>query len=63
MQIKKSPVDIVEEIPAPDVVRVQIRESVRRTDLLRAILRLSVRKAVWDGEVAARGEVRRGANG
>jgi hypothetical protein len=30
---------------------------------LRAILRLSVRKAVWDGEVAARGEVPHGANG
>jgi hypothetical protein len=37
--------DAVEIIPDPEIVRGMIRESVTRTELLRGLLRLAIRKA------------------
>lgn len=39
--------DYIEQLPDPDVVRAQIKESVQRTELLRSILRLAKRKAEY----------------
>jgi hypothetical protein len=41
------PPDPVEAIPDPDTVRLMLAESVRRTDLLRSLLRVSRRKAAY----------------
>jgi hypothetical protein len=45
METTKAHVDIVEEIPDPDTLRVQIKESLQRTELLRGLLKLSLKKA------------------
>jgi hypothetical protein len=49
--------DLIEEIPDPDTVRAEIRESVTRTEMLRGLLRLSLKKAARDR--AGREEVTR----
>jgi hypothetical protein len=39
--------DPVEAIPDPETVRLMLAEAVRRTDLLRSLLRISRRKAAY----------------
>jgi hypothetical protein len=41
-------IDPIEQIPDPDAVRAMITESVRRSDLLRSLLNVAVRKAAYD---------------
>lgn len=41
-------IDPVELIPDPDAVRAMLAESVRRSDLLRSLLNVAVRKAAYD---------------
>jgi hypothetical protein len=40
--------DLLDEIPDPDTVRGWLSDSVRRSDLLRSVLRLARRKAAHD---------------
>jgi hypothetical protein len=40
--------DLIERIPDPDTVRGQLAESVRQCDLLRSLLRVSIRKAAYN---------------
>jgi hypothetical protein len=42
-----SGLDLIDEVPDPDTVRRWLADSVRRTDLLRSLLRLAVRKAAY----------------
>ncbi len=37
--------DLIEQIPDPDTVRGWLAESIRRSDLLRSLLRVAIRKA------------------
>jgi hypothetical protein len=39
--------DLIEQIPEPNTVRGWLVDSIRRTDLLRSLLRLAVRKAAY----------------
>ena len=39
--------DPIETIPTPDVLRHLLADTIRRRDLLRALLRVSVRKSNW----------------
>jgi hypothetical protein len=39
--------DLLDQIPDPDTVRDWLAESVRRSDLLRSLLRLAKRKAAY----------------
>lgn len=39
--------DLLERVPDPETVRLWLSESVRRTDLLRSLLRLARRKAAY----------------
>lgn len=39
--------DLIEQIPDPDTVRGWLAESIRRSDLLRSLLRVSIRKAAY----------------
>jgi hypothetical protein len=41
----KRPSDLIDRIPDPETVRRWLAESVRRSDLLRSLLRLARRKA------------------
>ena len=45
--MSKSEFDPVESIPPPEDVRRLLAEAIRRSDLLRALLRLSHRKAAY----------------
>lgn len=40
--------DLLEQIPDPDTVRGWLAESIRRSDLLRSLLRLARRKAAYE---------------
>jgi hypothetical protein len=40
--------DLLDRIPDPDTVRDWLAESVRRSDLLRSLLRLAKRKAAYE---------------
>ena len=40
--------DIIDQIPDPDTLRGQLAESVRRTELLRSLLKLSIRKSTYN---------------
>jgi hypothetical protein len=42
-----APPDIINLIPDPETIREQLAESVRRTDLLRSLLRVARRKASY----------------
>jgi hypothetical protein len=42
-----SPPDLIEQIPDPDTVRGWLAESIRRSVLLRSLLRVAVRKASY----------------
>jgi hypothetical protein len=37
--------DVIEQIPDPDSLRTWLAESIRRSDLLRSLLRVAIRKA------------------
>jgi hypothetical protein len=64
MTIKYRRIDIIDEIPDPEVIRDQIREHVRRADLLRALLRVAIRRKEAAGrESAGRVEVPCAASG
>jgi hypothetical protein len=39
--------DLIEQIPDPETVQTWLAESVRRSDLLRSLLRLAQRKAAY----------------
>jgi hypothetical protein len=39
--------DLLDQIPDPDTVRGWLAESIRRSDLLRSLLRVSLRKAAY----------------
>ena len=39
--------DLVEQIPDPDTVRGWLAESIRRSTLLRSLLRVAIRKAAY----------------
>jgi hypothetical protein len=39
--------DLIEQVPDPETVRQWLAESVRRSDLLRSLLRLARRKAAY----------------
>jgi hypothetical protein len=41
------PPDLIEQIPDPDIVRDWLAESIRRSELLRSLLRVAVRKAAY----------------
>ena len=41
-------IDPIEQIPGPDAVRAMLAESVRRSDLLRSLLNVAVRKSAYD---------------
>jgi hypothetical protein len=45
--------DLIDQIPDPDTVRGWLAESIRRSDLPRSLLRVSIRKAAY-GESARR---------
>jgi hypothetical protein len=52
--------DLIEQIPDPDTVRDWLAESIRRSDLLRSLLRVAIRKAAYPRPTAPkRQEVRR----
>jgi hypothetical protein len=46
--------DLIEQIPDPDTVRSWIAESNRRSELLRSLLRVAIRKAAFDRATAKR---------
>jgi hypothetical protein len=52
------PHDPIEQIPDPETIRVMLAEPVRRTDLLRSLMRLAVRKAAYRRPRPAEREVR-----
>jgi hypothetical protein len=52
-QIQSYP-DLVEQIPDPDTVRSWIAQSNRRSELLRSLLRVAIRKAAFDRATAER---------
>jgi hypothetical protein len=39
--------DLIEQIPEPDIVRSWLAESIRRSTLLRSLLRVAIRKAAY----------------
>jgi hypothetical protein len=39
--------DLIEQIPDPDTIRGWLAESIRRSDLLRSLLRVAIRKAAY----------------
>jgi hypothetical protein len=39
--------DLIDQIPDPDTIRGWLAESIRRSDLLRSLLRVSIRKAAY----------------
>jgi hypothetical protein len=41
--------DLIEQIPDPNTVRGWLAESIRRSDLLRSLLRVAIRKAAYHG--------------
>jgi hypothetical protein len=47
IQLKSHP-DLLEQIPDPDLVRAWLAESNRRSELLRSLLRVAIRKAAFD---------------
>jgi hypothetical protein len=54
--------DLIEQIPEPDTVRGWLAESIRRSELLRSLLRVAIRKAAYRRLASAdRQEVRRGS--
>jgi hypothetical protein len=40
--------DLLEQVPDPDTVRSWLADSIRRSDLLRSLLRLAKRKAAYE---------------
>jgi len=40
--------DLIEKIPDPDTVRCWLAESIRRSELLRSLLRVAIRKAAFE---------------
>jgi hypothetical protein len=56
MENTGTPVDIVDSLPDPDEVRREIKECVERTQVLRQLLRVALKKA---RDRAGRGEVPR----
>ena len=54
--------DLIEQIPDPDTIRGWLAESIRRSDLLRSLLRVAVRKDAYRRPtVRGQQEVRRGS--
>jgi hypothetical protein len=47
--------DLIEQIPDPDTVRGWLAESIRRCDLLRSLLRVSIRKAAYRLPMSGKG--------
>jgi hypothetical protein len=41
--------DLIDQIPDPDTVSGWLADSIRRSDLLRSLLRVSIRKAAYGG--------------
>jgi hypothetical protein len=39
--------DLIEQIPDPETIRGWLADSIRRSDLLRSLLRVSIRKAAY----------------
>ena len=39
--------DLIEQIPDPETIRGWLAESIRRSDLLRSLLRVAIRKASY----------------
>jgi hypothetical protein len=39
--------NLLDQIPEPDTVRTWLAESIRRSDLLRSLLRVAIRKAAY----------------
>jgi hypothetical protein len=53
--------DLIEQIPDPETIRGWLAESIRRSTLLRSLLRVAIRKVAYRRpEPADREEVRRG---
>jgi hypothetical protein len=54
--------DLLELIPEPDIVRSWLAEAVRRSQLLRSLLRVAVRKAAFSvhAEPSPKGDADRG---
>ena len=48
--------DLIDQIPDPDTVRGWLAESIRRSELLRSLLRVAVRKAAYGHEPTHRKE-------
>ena len=46
-QRHKPDTNLIEQIPDPDTVRGWLAEAIRRSDLLRSLLRVAVRKAAY----------------
>jgi hypothetical protein len=55
--------DLLEQIPDPDTVRSWLAESIRRSDLLRFLLRLAKRKAVLERTPGEQGSAKSAAVG
>jgi hypothetical protein len=45
--------DLLDQIPDPETVRRMLAESVKRSDLLRSVLRLAIRKAAYQRSQAS----------
>jgi hypothetical protein len=47
MADSRSRPDLIEQIPDPDTVRSWLADSIRRSELLRSLLRVAIRKAAF----------------
>ena len=47
-QRHKADPNLIEQIPDPDTVRGWLADAIRRSDLLRSLLRVAVRKAAYE---------------
>ncbi len=43
--------DLLEQIPDPDTVRSWLADSIRRSELLRSLLRVAIRKAAFEPHI------------
>jgi hypothetical protein len=55
--------DLIEQIPDPDTVRCWLAESIRRSELLRSLLRVAVRKASYRRPSVGQGKEAAPCNG
>jgi hypothetical protein len=49
-------IDLIDEIPSPAIVRTRLAESIKRTELLKSLLRVAIRKASFDRAAVDRDE-------